>query len=759
MKKFFTLSVALMASMAVFAQQPRFNAVKHETTSSQKALPAMMVSHATADTKLKKSVAVEAPSNKAPRRSKASGVYYERPSGTYYMALDAEWAGYSYAFLNVAPLTENVFLNRCAEKLRPTAVWSINGKEYEGDENNDFVWYGSEPLESGYSWYAPTISANGEEYHLKDFWAEAEFSGAGLAMWGEPTPICKQAVDGLYGGWSGEEGYIYGTKGYLELDGVKTTTAALYQFHEAPVSPMYVESVMIYGRANDDNTFPIQDGDTLHMQIYSVTRDAEGYRDAGELLQDLKCASSDIIEVKNDAGAVVGYTYTFANREINWLGQEEIVPFSLDQEYMVYFGGFLENGRDMNIAADNLQFDSDQKSPTYGDPIDEFAPSTYMELVDSKGELVGVRRYLGVTLDIVFNAMFDKAIVYDVLTTSDGEEIDGMNVVTMNPAGGSSFEYDNEDVNVFAYCETFLPMQDEDGNDNYFVEGMPDWVTDVVYTEEYREEYGFTFIGFGAEPLPEGTKGRWAKVYLNGRGFVAETPIIIVQGEVDPSEWAEGQEENGDVYDFAAAAAAGENPENFNGGAEQKFAFYDIANDKDDARQDFKGYANYEGTNLPAAGHVWRRTDRINGNVKDGGLQCPNNRIMVIDGLKNGAEVTIEYNTAEDGKNIVFCPAKAQKDEWTIDGNVPEIGVTEIPSGSKVVVTKAWDGYFAFQVYKGMVITKITVKNVGEDTAIRDILKENVQNNGAIFNLAGQRIGTPVPGQIYIKNGRKFMTK
>ena len=36
--------------------------------------------------------------------------------------------------------------------------------------------------------------------------------------------------------------------------------------------------------------------------------------------------------------------------------------------------------------------------------------------------------------------------------------------------------------------------------------------------------------------------------------------------------------------------------------------------------------------------------------MNDGGLQCPNNRVMVIDGLKNGAEVTIEYTTAEDGK-------------------------------------------------------------------------------------------------------------
>jgi len=131
---------------------------------------------------------------------------------------------------------------------------------------------------------------------------------------------------------------------------------------------------------------------------------------------------------------------------------------------------------------------------------------------------------------------------------------------------------------------------------------------------------------------------------------------------------------------------------------------------------------------------------------------------MVIDGLYNGAEVTIEYTTA-DGKNIVYCPSTEQQNEVTINGEAAVTGVSEIASGAKVVMEKAWDGYFAFQVFKGMVITKIVINNKSTDTGIKTVKEVATATNGSIFNLAGQRVSAPVRGQIYVKDGKKFIVK
>lgn len=100
------------------------------------------------------------------------------------------------------------------------------------------------------------------------------------------------------------------------------------------------------------------------------------------------------------------------------------------------------------------------------------------------------------------------------------------------------------------------------------------------------------------------------------------------------------------IYDFAAAAAASENPGNKNGSEANGQAFYgwEKADKTDSKRQDYKGYEWAEGSVLPKICHVWRRSDRINGNIKEGGLYCPNDREMAIDGLQAGSTVQIFYD-------------------------------------------------------------------------------------------------------------------
>ena len=196
-----------------------------------------------------------------------------------------------------------------------------------------------------------------------------------------------------------------------------------------------------------------------------------------------------------------------------------------------------------------------------------------------------------------------------------------------------------------------------------------------------------------------------------------EPPTAEVEVEVFKADF---------TYDFAAAAEAGENPGNFNGNQNngQGFNAYSVK-----IRNDYKGYTWAEGSVLPDVCHVWRRNDRINGNVKDGGLACPNDREMAIDGLEEGSIVVITY-TAEEGNELVWAIGEADADgndvgagegtpvaTATINGVEAVSNETIIPSAAQIVMksitpAKNGTGYLVFKVKKGTVITKVEIGKV-----------------------------------------------
>lgn len=63
---------------------------------------------------------------------------------------------------------------------------------------------------------------------------------------------------------------------------------------------------------------------------------------------------------------------------------------------------------------------------------------------------------------------------------------------------------------------------------------------------------------------------------------------------------------------------------------------------------------------------------------------------------------------------------------------------------------------------KGISFDHLTIEGAlsGETTGISSITSEdNATKDGAIYNLAGQRVSTPVSGQLYIQNGKKYIKK
>ena len=61
---------------------------------------------------------------------------------------------------------------------------------------------------------------------------------------------------------------------------------------------------------------------------------------------------------------------------------------------------------------------------------------------------------------------------------------------------------------------------------------------------------------------------------------------------------------------------------------------------------------------------------------------------------------------------------------------------------------------------KALSFDEVTITGtISAATAINSITTEKVVKNGVMYNIAGQRISTPVRGQIYIMNGKKYIAK
>jgi len=179
------------------------------------------------------------------------------------------------------------------------------------------------------------------------------------------------------------------------------------------------------------------------------------------------------------------------------------------------------------------------------------------------------------------------------------------------------------------------------------------------------------------------------------------------------------------TYDFAAAAAAGENPDNLNGNTNKGQEFFVWWNDGATKRNtnQYKGYTWKEGSVLPEECHVWRSNDRINGSVVEGGLKFTSDKPMVVDGLEVGNMIQIFYDAtgaAEGSKDIIWGTAFDSESDFygakaTINGKNAVSTETAIPSGAEIIVTAVTEekttgkGYIVFLGKKGMIISKIVI--------------------------------------------------
>ena len=225
------------------------------------------------------------------------------------------------------------------------------------------------------------------------------------------------------------------------------------------------------------------------------------------------------------------------------------------------------------------------------------------------------------------------------------------------------------------------------------------------------------------------------------------------------------------VNDFTAAGIIiPVQPTNLNGSTKngQVFYIWEKEDKTNSLRQDYKGYEWKEGLALPEVCHVWRRSDRINGNIIAGGLKCPNDREMVVDGLESGCSVIITYDAskaattnAETGETtvpkIVYATGSESTTLAKVNGPLAVPGVTEIPSEAIVEIPYTVDGYIAFKVKKNMVISKIEIRYYNPiSTGIENAAVNETEDTW--FNMQGVRVAQPTKG-VYIHKGKKVVVK
>ncbi len=97
---------------------------------------------------------------------------------------------------------------------------------------------------------------------------------------------------------------------------------------------------------------------------------------------------------------------------------------------------------------------------------------------------------------------------------------------------------------------------------------------------------------------------------------------------------------------------------------------------------------------------------------------------------------------------------------WNLATNYDVAATDPLPALKNLTGKYSVKVYYWGKWQKNLTYANVYVElSNGDATAISTITSENVVKNGAMYNLAGQRIAAPVKGQIYIKDGKKHIMR
>ena len=497
--------------------------------------PAQLVNRANYRLSSKVLQLAEAKAAPAVKKTYYTGVYYDTPKGSLFRGFTYDGRTYDYSFLVVPPFTDLTFTNMSNSASRSS--WSVNGNDASDRVvNNNYV---GNYLPMGF-WYAPTVSVGRDSYT----WGYYNETGCVVAT----DSIADLAYFDLHAGarygWGALEGkgkYLYGTGTVTMQNGKVYHSAGVTQYLEAPASPLYVNYISILAFSSGE---PLKGDAQLTMTIYPANLVDTTY-DENNPIVELTCTTNDTTFLYKGSSSYTTthvaniYGMKFTNKQEDpILGITTDEPFVIDQPVAVVVRGVNDNGVDVGFPGHGYG--------NYDEQTGNSSPNEERQQINGFLDFQegGHVYYSETALELNFNGMMDYVNVDSTFASQQGD-ITGANILKVSDDGQTVSTYGKgSDQNLgCAIAWTALPWFDIDGNSNYSVEGTPDWVSEVSCDPQYWTQteqgqsvnYGQNLITFKCQPLPAGVNGRAATVYLKGKGVKAATPIILLQGNADPT--------------------------------------------------------------------------------------------------------------------------------------------------------------------------------------------------------------------------------
>lgn len=451
----------------------------------------------------------------APRKSRETGVYYKRPAGSYYLG-----SYNSYGYLVEAPFTDMKYVNMCADKTN--SVWTVDGEAVDAesvDADGNYIGF-YQPTSGVY--YVPTLTSGKYSYYYGETMpaAQAGYLNQGVIV---PDSIYEMtqvdlSLGGNYSGFS--DGRVYGTNSITQ-DGKTYYCDELIEFFEKPARPFCLTSLIL--PFVTDSSAPLAPGKLQHVKFHKINEEGQMTE---ELITEMIITSANVISSSENGGTTFGYLEV-SNTETDAMGTEISVPVIIDEPFILTIDGFAQEGVDYQLRMTSVGDTEDIFDEETGEGIEP----TLMHFYDAEGKHVGYLDEAWTNDEgekLQFNAIFYFAGMFDVVDFDDPM----FKELTAPVEGGEC--YAESDGNYYN-CEVFTTLpwisewQETEGEENYYFENVPSWITVGEIDSQPWEKYKAVIIPFTAEALPEGMEGRKAEFNLvSDRG--ANLPIVIVQG-------------------------------------------------------------------------------------------------------------------------------------------------------------------------------------------------------------------------------------
>jgi len=506
-----------------------------------------------------------------PRKDAANGVYYTRPTGSLWRGVTQEGMSYYGSMLTIAPGKDLVFNNMSTGA--ENSVWTYGGEVMTSgiDENYNFnlgyfsgynyYIYGESRGPLNYSVPELTIGANSYTIGQESEYFTSEYGGSSLLIDSLASlSYANPRTADAYGLGSFDNYYLYGS-GTLTYQGTVYTGYGVVQRFPAPMSPLYVEGLHASVLTHSE---PLAADATIEALVIEMVNDST----LGDTIAILTATADECTMLSEPTqqgqyGLIGVYNINFTQKELDELGQPTVVPFTIDRPFVLQILGLDNDGVDIGFrGVEPIEEDNALADCGYGRIALELDGNQYS------------MAYNGIYLDINFDALFDNVTVCDTLYDDEGNAAyTNLNVLRVSADGTEiSTEGSTEDTNIGA-AVLLTAFDWTDGTtevDNYTFLDMPDWVSfdkaenlDESSRIESQESQGvtycfaggYTMLTFNVEALPDGTTGRAARIYVQGRGVTAPTPIIILQGNATIADGIESvmtpTTHNGKTYNAA----------------------------------------------------------------------------------------------------------------------------------------------------------------------------------------------------------------